>query len=240
MEVFFRNFLLLIFVLLSVPLFGLGAILIALLEKKKVWAHKVAWLWCRIVLFLSGVKVEAEGLESLPPGRYVFFANHQSQMDIPVLEETLKDYEIRFLAKKSLFKIPFFGWGIAALGYIPVERKDPREGLRSLLSCAEKIKAGYSVVVFPEGTRSPDGRLLSFKTAGFLLPLKAQVPAVPVVIIGTREVLPKGSLFVRPGKVRVVVGAPIPTQGLTKSHKEQLAREVRAFMERVLSQGHEE
>ncbi|HIE33046.1 MAG TPA: 1-acyl-sn-glycerol-3-phosphate acyltransferase [Thermodesulfobacteriaceae bacterium] len=237
MGVFLRNIALGLFILVSVPSFGMIAILIALLEPRKILAHKIAWLWCRLILFISGVKVEVEGLEGLPPGCYVFFANHQSQMDIPVLEEVLRPFEIRFLAKKSLFRIPFFGWGLAALGYIPVEREDPREGLRSLLACAERVKAGYSVVVFPEGTRSPDGRLLPFKTAGFLIPIKAGVPAVPVAILGTRKILPKGSLFVNPGRVKVIIGDPISTEGFTNKDKESLAREVRSFIERALSRG---
>ncbi len=236
--VLIRNLILILFVLVSVPLFGTAAILISLLERRKILSHKVAWLWCRLVLAISGVRIIVEGLERLFPGkRYVFFANHQSQMDIPVLEEALRDFEIRFLAKRSLFRIPFFGWGIAALGYIPVERDDPREGLRSLIACAERVREGYSVVVFPEGTRSPDGRLLPFKTAGFLIPIKAGVPAVPVAILGTRKILPKGSLFVRPGEVRVIIGAPIPTEGLTKRDKDRLAQEVRAFLERFIPQG---
>ena len=237
MEIFWRNIALGLFLLVSVPSFGLLAILISLFESRKILAHRIAWLWCRLVLFISGVKPEVEGLENLPPGRYVFFANHQSQMDIPVLEEVLRPFEIRFLAKKSLFRIPFFGWGLSALGYIPLERKDPREGLRSLLTCAEKVRAGYSVVVFPEGTRSQDGRLLPFKTAGFLIPIKAGVPAVPVAILGTRKILPKGRILVRPGRVKVVIGTPIPTQGLTNKDKEDLARKVRFFIEQALSQG---
>ncbi len=236
--VLWRNFWLALFILLSVPLLGTLAILVAAFERRKVLSHKIAWLWCRLILFLAGVKLTVEGREHLTPGkRYVFFANHQSQMDIPVLEEALRGFEIRFLAKRSLFRIPFFGWGIAALGYIPVEREDPREGLRSLLACAERIREGYSVVVFPEGTRSPDGRLQPFKMAGFLLPIKAGVPAVPVAILGTREILPKGRIWVRPGKVRVVIGDPIPTEGLTKRDREKLAEKVRDFIARNLSPG---
>ncbi len=235
MERILRNALLFAFVLTSVPTFGTVAILISLFERKKVISHLVARLWCKLVLLISGVKVEAEGLENLEKGRpYVFFANHQSQMDIPVLEEVLKDFNIRFLAKKSLFKIPFFGWGIRALGYIPVEREDPREGLKSLVACAERIKEGYSVVVFPEGTRSPDGRLLPFKAAGFLLPIKAGVEAVPVAICGTVRVLPRGSVFVRPGKVKVFVGRPLKPSKTGAKGREELLKATRDFIESSL------
>ena len=234
MEAFLRNFALWIFVLLSVPLFGTVAILLSFFSRPL--AHRVAWLWCRMVLLISGVKLRVKGREHLEPGkRYVFFANHQSQMDIPVLEEALRDFEIRFLAKRSLFQIPFFGWGIRAIGYIPVEREDPREGVKSLLACVERIREGFSVVVFPEGTRSPDGRLLPFKIAGFLLPIRARVPAVPVAIRGTREILPRGSLYVRPGTVEVTIGPPLSTEGLTSRDREALARKVREFMEEALA-----
>ncbi|RUM89619.1 MAG: 1-acyl-sn-glycerol-3-phosphate acyltransferase [Thermodesulfatator sp.] len=233
MGTFLRNLALWIFALISVPLFGTVAILISPFSRPL--AHKVAWLWCRLVLLISGVRLEVKGGEHLEPGkRYVFFANHQSQMDIPVLEEALRAFEIRFLAKRSLFKIPFFGWGIWAIGYIPVEREDPREGVKSLLACVERIREGFSVVVFPEGTRSPDGRLLPFKTAGFLLPIRSRVPAVPVALRGTRKILPRGSLYLHPGKVEVLVGPPLPTEGLGPRDRERLAREVRKFLEKAL------
>ncbi|QJA06545.1 1-acyl-sn-glycerol-3-phosphate acyltransferase [Thermosulfurimonas marina] len=234
METFLRNLALWIFALVSVPLFGTVAIFLSLFNRPL--AHKVAWLWCHLVLSISGVRLRVKGLEHLEPGkRYVFFANHQSQMDIPVLEEALRDFEIRFLAKRSLFRIPFFGWGIQALGYIPVEREDPREGVKSLLACVERIREGFSVVVFPEGTRSPNGRLLPFKVAGFVLPIKARVPAVPVALRGTRRILPRGSLYIRPGLVEVIVGPPIPTEGLGPRDREELSRKVRSFIEEALA-----
>ncbi len=155
--------------------------------------------------------------------------NHQSQLDIPVLERVLKDYNIRFLAKKSLFDIPFFGWGIKALGYVPVEREDPKEGLKSLLACVEKLKEGFSLVVFPEGTRSRTGELLPFKIGGFLIPIKAGVPVCPVAIWGTIEILPKGSLWMKLKKreVKVYIGPVIDVSGLTLKDKNLLAERVR-------------
>ncbi len=155
--------------------------------------------------------------------------NHQSQLDIPVLEKVLKPYKIRFLAKKSLFYIPFFGWAIKVLGYLPVERKDPKDGLKSILSCIETFKKGYSLVIFPEGTRSPSGELLPFKLGGFLIPLKTKAEVVPVAIWGTIQILPKGKIWFKTfqKEVKVFIGEPIETSHLILKDKDKLSLMVR-------------
>lgn len=177
-------------------------------------------------------------VDSWPPKHrnYVFISNHQSQLDIPVLEVLLKDYNVRFLAKKSLFSIPFFGWGIRALGYVPVDREDPKEGLKSLLACVERVKEGVSLIVFPEGTRSATGELLPFKVGGFLIPLKAGVPICPLAIWGTREILPKGRLWfnLKRRVVKVSLGPVIEVEGLTLKDKTKLADMARDFIEKAL------
>ncbi|MFN3406668.1 MAG: lysophospholipid acyltransferase family protein [Caldimicrobium sp.] len=219
-----------IYILFTVPTFGI----LAIITKRKA----LATLWCRGLMSILGIKVRIEeGALPLKGKNYVFISNHQSQLDIPVLEVLLKDYDIRFLAKKSLFKIPFFGWGIGALGYIPVEREDPKEGLKSLYACVDRLKEGHSLVIFPEGTRSRDGSLLPFKKAGFLIPIKAGVEVCPVVIWGTKNILPKGSLWFRLRKreVKVIVGPLFPTDSLSLRDKHILADKVRAFMEESLN-----
>ncbi len=228
-EEVFRNFLVWIYVILTVPTFGTMALII----RRRFWAR---W-WCKGLLRVLGIKLEVSFEKPLPKGQYVFMANHQSQLDIPVLEKALEDYDIRFLAKKSLFQIPFFGWGIKALGYIPIEREDPRKGLKSIMMCVERLKKGYSLVVFPEGTRSPTGELLPFKTGGFLIPIKAGIDIVPVSILGTRDILPKGSLWfrLRHGKrVRVFVSEPIKIKALDRKNKKELAQITREKVERGL------
>ncbi len=185
-----------------------------------------------------GIKIRVYKKAELPTDRvYVFMANHQSQLDIPVLEKVLEPYNIRFLAKRSLFQIPFFGWGIKALGYVPVEREDPKEGLKSLLLCVDKLKQGISLVIFPEGTRSPDGKLLPFKSAGFVVPIKAKVPVVPVVIKGTRDILPKGKLWfsLNRKEVEVYIGKPILTEKYSLKQRKELSKLVRMQMEKFLS-----
>jgi len=207
--------------------------LIAILIRKKYLAR----LWCEWLLKVLGIRIVIVGNNLPPKGqRYVFMSNHQSQLDIPVLEVLLKDYDIRFLAKKSLFKIPFFGWGISALGYIPVEREDPKEGLRSLLACLSAVQSGVSLVIFPEGTRSRTGELLPFKKGGMLIPLKAQVSVCPLAIYGTRDILPKGSLWfsLKKREVCVYVGSLIETKGMTLRDKEKLSQMVREEISRGL------
>jgi 1-acyl-sn-glycerol-3-phosphate acyltransferase len=221
-EEFFRNFLVWLYVILTVPTFGLFSLII----RKHFWAY----IWCKGLLKILGIKIEVIKNKELPKGIYIFMSNHQSQLDIPVLEKVLKPYNIRFLAKKSLFKIPFFGWGIKALGYVPVEREDPREGLKSVLACIERIKKGFSLVIFPEGTRSPTGELLPFKLGGFIIPLKSKIPVVAVSIWGTRDILPKGALWFRISsrkKVKVYIDEPIETKDLSGKDKERLAQLVR-------------
>ena len=234
LEIFGRNLLLYLFVLSSVPPFAVVILALALFDRRGLLTHRIARFWLKALLSVTGVKLEVRGLEHLKEDEaYVFFANHQSQFDIPVLAVALP-HQIRWLAKESLFRIPFFGWALRAIGYIPVDRKNPRKGYESLLAAAEKIKAGFSVVIFPEGTRSPDGRLLPFKTGGFVVAIKSGRPAVAVAICGTRAVMPKGKLYVRPGLVRVKIFPPIPTRGLNLRDKVHLAQLVRLRIEEGL------
>jgi len=211
----FRNFLILIYVLITVPTFGT----LALFIRRHFWAR----CWCKGLLWVAGIKVKVFWEEEIPKGQYVFIANHQSLLDIPVLEKVLEVYNIRFLAKKSLFQIPFFGWGMTVLGYVPIEREDPKKGLKSILACVDRMKEGVSMVVFPEGTRSPTGDVLPFKTGSFLIPLKTGSKIVPISILGTRDILPKGSLWFRVGitnKVYVFVRKPVDTKGFERRKKE--------------------
>ncbi len=236
-EVLARNLVLYLFLLLTVPTFGVLILVLSLFDRRGLSTHEIGRFWLRAILFITGVKVEVRGLEHLKKDEaYIFAANHQSQFDIPVLAVALP-YQIRWLAKKSLFHIPFFGWALKAIGYIPVDRENPRKGYESLLLAAEKIKAGFSVVIFPEGTRSTDGKLLPFKTGGFVLAIKSGRPVVAVAICGTRDIMPKGKLYVRPGRVRLKVFPPIPTEGLSVREKASLAQLVRLRIEEGLKTG---
>lgn len=190
-------------------------------------AHQVAQLWGKVILFFSGVKVELRGnLDSITPYRScIFMANHQSAFDIFVLLARLP-IPFRWVAKEELFKIPIFGPSMRRAGYIPINRANPRDAVKSLSHAVRRIREGISVVVFPEGTRSGDGRLLPFKGGGFILAIRSTAPIIPTAVIGTFEVKKRGGFWVHPRTVIVSFGTPIETKGYKTRDKEVLKNKV--------------
>lgn len=181
------------------------------------YAHSLGRLWSRVMLSLAGVRVSITGVENLPKeGPVILASNHQGAFDIPALQGYVP-VQFRWIAKKSLFKIPIIGWSMRLSGYIPVERERASKALRSIEEASKKIKGGTSVLIFPEGTRSPKDELLPFKRGSFLLAVKSGVPIVPVSIRGTREILKKGGFLIKPASVTIVLGKPIPTEGLREA-----------------------
>ena len=169
-------------------------------------------IWSRVVLFTSGVRVEHEGTEhaaATPATPVLFLATHQSMLDVPAIAIAMPD-TLRFVAKRALAWLPFFGWAMLATGgCIFIDRGDREGALRSLRLAGRRIREGHSVLVFPEGTRSPDGTLREFKRGPFHLAAEARVPIVPIVVEGTGRLMPVGALGARPGVVRVRFGAPL-------------------------------
>lgn len=187
----------------------------------------LARLWSRLVLRTSGVRSAATYDSRLDPSRPgIYVANHQSQLDIPALILAMP-VDFRAVAKRELLFIPIFGWALWLAGFIFIDRADRRRAIMSLERAAQKVRRGTSIVVFAEGTRSPDGRLLPFKKGGFILALQAGVPIVPVSIRGGAALLPKGSLRLRPGQIEVLFGAPIETTAFSLEEKDLLIEEVR-------------
>jgi len=185
--------------------------------------YLAAW-WASSICKASGVEVAVTGTEQLDPEKpYIFAANHQSQFDIFVLQGFL-GVNFRWLAKKELFAVPVWGPAMRRAGYIPIDRSHGRQALKSLEEAAKKIAAGTSVIIFPEGTRSKDGKLHEFKAGAMVLAIKSGVPIVPVAILGTYEILPKGKLLLHPGKVQIRVGRPIETKNYSSRDKHELAK----------------
>jgi 1-acyl-sn-glycerol-3-phosphate acyltransferase len=185
-----------------------SALLSTLVDKSgKAFAFH-ARLWARISLLLAGARVTLHGAEHIPPGPVVFMSNHQSGFDIPTLLATLPR-ETCWIVKKELFDIPVFGAAMKHGGYIPLDRRDAHQALKSMEKAAETIRSGKSVVIFPEGTRSKDFRLLPFKRGGFMLALRAGVPVVPVTINGSGKVTPAGTLRLYGGRISVTLHPPI-------------------------------
>ena len=197
---------------------------------------EVARAWARTMLFLGGVKVDVEGLEKIDPnGRYVFASNHLSYIDTPVVFSRIP-VRFRFLAKIGLFQIPFLGWHLKDAGHIPVPREDPRAALRTLTRTAELIETrGISVLFFPEGGRAMDGKLQEFKDGAAYIAIKAQAPLVPIALIGAREILPMGSGTIRPGRVKLRIGDPIPTVGMSTRDRGSLTDAAREQVAKMLA-----
>ena len=186
--------------------------------------HKCARAWSWLILKTTGVTVEISGLERLPRHTsYVFAANHQSIYDTPVLLWTLA-FELRILAKASLGSFPFIGWHLARTGHVLVDRKNP--GADLFRQVRTLMTAGYSLIVFPEGTRSADGTLARFRAGTFMMALETGLPVVPVAVDGSRFVMRKGQLMTCPGHVRVTVLDPIPTEGRRPEEARAFARQV--------------
>jgi len=194
----------------------------------------LARLWARLLLGLCRVRVVIQGAEKIrPPGPYVFLSNHQSQFDIPAAVMAIP-VQFRILAKKELFHIPIFGWALRLSGFVGIERNNREKAIRSLDEAARRIRRGQSLLIYAEGTRSPDGSLLPFKKGGFILAIQAGVPVIPLTILGSRSVLPKGSLRIRPGTIGVVVGDPIDPRQYPVEEKDALMKKVRAVMSEAL------
>jgi 1-acyl-sn-glycerol-3-phosphate acyltransferase len=196
---------------------------------------RVARAWARSLLRIAGVKVEVEGLEHIRPGsNYVFAANHVSYMDTPVVLAHIPK-EFLFLAKSQLFKIPFLGWHLHRAGHVSVPLEDARAALKTLAKAADLIRKGRSTLVFPEGGRSESGELREFKDGAAFIAIRAQVPIVPLALIGMRAILPMHTLRFRRGTVKVRIGQPISTEGMTLKDREELTAEVRARVAEMLA-----
>ena len=220
---------------ITLPL-SLLTVLCGLGDPQGKLVYRISKLWTWLILKIGGITLNVEGVKVLDPRRqYLFVVNHQSNIDIPVLVQALADFQLRWIAKKELLWVPFFGWAMWAAKHIAVDRDDSLSALRSLELAKRRIAGGISVVIFPEGTRSTDGTLLPFKRGGFLLAVKTNTAIVPVTINGTGKLLRKGDWRIRRGEVSVNIGAPLPVEnfrpgglrGLSAQVEELIAAQLR-------------
>jgi 1-acyl-sn-glycerol-3-phosphate acyltransferase len=225
--------------LLMVILTGLGAIaslVSAVFDRSGDTVLALARLWSRVIFVSGGVRLDVRGHTALDPARpYVFMANHTSAIDIWALFLAIP-VNVRMIAKKQLARVPLLGWAMAAGRFIFIDRQNPLAARRSIEQAAARIRGGSSVVIFPEGTRSRDGRLGPFKKGGFHLAMDAGAAVVPVGIRGAGELMPRGSRSLRPGTVSVEIGAPLSTEGLTAGDRPALLQRVRAEIGRLSGQ----
>lgn len=221
-------------IVLATAVCGTVSWLLALADSSGRKPHRIAQLWARLLLAIAGVRVRVEGLEHLDPrGAYVFASNHLSLMDTPLVLANIP-VQFRFLAKRSLYKVPFIGSHLRRAGHIPVEREDPRASLRTLAEAARIVRErGVSLLVFPEGSRSR-GQLGEFKEGAAYLAIKAGVPLVPLGIQGTEKILPTGSLTVLPGPAILRIGRPIPTAHLSLHEHRRLTALLREHVAELI------
>ena len=207
------------------------ALLLSLVDRSGEGVIWVARNWVGWILGSCGVKVDASGAERLDPAHsYVLMANHQSVFDTAAIVATLP-ISFRFVAKRELTWIPFFGWAMVAGGHVIVDRANRASSVASLERAAAQVRGGKTVVIFPEGTRSERGELGEFKSGGFHLALAAQVPIVPVSVSGSSRITPPHSLRIESGRIHVRYGEPIPTAGLGVEDRKQLKDRVRRAIE---------
>ena len=191
--------------------------------------HLLARFWANSILWVSRVKVTVTGAEKLDPDRsYIYMPNHQSNADIPLLLGRLP-VQFRWLAKAELFRIPIFGRAMHGVGYISIDRSNRKSAFESLERAARTIRSGTSVLIFPEGTRSRDGGILPFKKGGFVLSVDSGVPIVPIIIRGTRGIIPKGHFLIRPAPVTMEILDPVETADYTRKTKDQLLARIRSI-----------
>jgi 1-acyl-sn-glycerol-3-phosphate acyltransferase len=208
------------------------AFLFPLISPGENKVHKIANLWARILLWLTNTRVDVIGKENvLMEKPQIFMANHQSDFDILIVLAYIPG-QFRWIAKKELFKIPVFGKAMRNAGYIEIDRQNHEKALKSLDEAAQKIREGKSVVTFPEGTRSRDGKIRPFKQGMFHLAIQAGVPIVPISIIGAHEIMPKRTLKLKPGRITMVIDRPVDVSGYTLETRSELIEKIRHIIVR--------
>jgi len=211
----------------STALFGTLAILTSWIPPRGrlylFWARN----WAKSLLWLNGIPARIEiGQEAAGLPQAIYMSNHESGIDILLLLLSIRQ-DVRFLAKRELFFVPFMGWSMWLAGFVPVDRRRTDKAKDVLSELDRRLASGISILVFPEGTRSRDGVLGPFKKSGFLTALKSGVPVVPVAVSGARAVLGAQGMIIRRGPVTARVGSPIPTAGLGVHARADLMKRVR-------------
>ncbi len=226
----FRTILTVITVVIMTLICSSLATIFGLFGPYSIIIYYIAKIWTNSILFAAGVKLHVEGLEKIDPRKsYIFIGNHQSHFDVLSVFSVLP-LTVRFMAKKELFKIPVFGWSLYASGTIKIDRSNRERAIKSMNNALDRIKRGVSVVVFPEGTRSEDGKIRDFKKGGFVLAIKGGIPIVPISISGSRFILPKNTVRINPGDIKIVITDPIQTDQLGYQEREKLSSEVRRII----------
>jgi 1-acyl-sn-glycerol-3-phosphate acyltransferase len=206
---------------------GTISLLSSLFDHSGEIQHRIAQLWARVILWTIGADVQVEGLERIDTSRpQVYVVNHLSALDIPVLYGHLP-FQFRILAKRELFHYPFMGWHLRRSGQIPVALENPKAAVRSLNLAVAALKHKMSMVIFPEGGRSPDGQLQAFMGGAFYAAIKSHADIVPMALVGTYEMLKMNTWHIKNCPLHLVVGEPIHTTGMTMRDVEKVTEQAR-------------
>ncbi len=220
--------------IITVPA-ALLTILVGLFDPHGKHVYGISRLWSWTILKVCGISLRVSGLDGIDSKqRYVFIANHQSNIDIPILIQALGGFQLRWLAKKELLWVPIFGWAMWAAKHVTVNRSIRADAVKSLKKATERMTNGVSLVFFPEGTRSPDGRLLPFKRGGFWLAVKTRTPLVPITIAGSGALLPKGDWRIRGGEIEVTVGQPLSVENGRRGQLLAVSNQLREIIAKPL------
>ena len=225
---------------ISTTVSALMALIGGIFNHYSKYATAVFRTWARSLVWAAGIKLEVTGLENVEPDEsYILIANHQSHMDIPVLTWGLPIPQ-RIIAKKELFKIPFLGWGMKAVGMLSIDRSNRKQSFETLKEAEEIIKTyRLSILAFPEGTRSDDGNIHPFKKGPFVLAINTGLPLLPVSVSGTRKIIPKGKISLRAGRVKVHIHPPVATKNFNLGDRNKLVEKVQSIIEKGFIENHE-
>jgi len=213
-------------VALYVLLVGAPFVLLAILLRKPAILYRIGHVGVRLGLLTSGITSTVEGTSHIQRGRAAVYAvNHASNVEPPIVFDVLQELfpKLRILYKAELRKLPVLGRAFDLAEFVPLERANREQSLPAIDRAAEALRAGNSFLIFPEGTRSRDGSLQPFKKGGFILAIKGQAPVVPIAITGARDAMRRGSPLIHPVRVRVRIGEPVETTGMTLDDRDTLA-----------------
>ena len=221
---------------LTTAFFGSICLLVSLFDKGGRAQHRIARLWARSSIFFAGCSLKLRGAENLRRNAVAVYAsNHTSYMDTPVVFAALP-FQFRILAKKELWPIAFIGWYLDRSGQIPIDTANPRTTLSSLGIAVKALRSGMPLFVFPEGARTPTGKLQTFLSGAAYLAIRAQVPLVPLALSGVYDLLPIHTRHFYPGELTLAVGEPIETTGMTVRQTDELSEKLRAAIDELRGQ----
>ena len=213
--------------------YGIISIPISLFGEKERILHRFARSWSRLIMKTICSPVKVNGLEKIDTSKpYVYAVNHGSALDIPVLYLYLP-FQFRIVFKKELLKYPLIGWHLKRSGQVCINQQAPSHSIASIRSALKSLKAGMPLVIFPEGGRTPDGKIKPFLPGAFFLAIKAQVDIVPVALVGTYELLPMDTYHIKCRPLEMRVGNPISTSGGDLRHMEELSAKVQKAIEEL-------